>query len=256
MAEADKRLLSGVAVVTGASAGLGRALARALADKGLRVAALGRRQAALEETAAGREHILPLACDVADATALGAAFARLRQELGPVSLLVNNAAVYPRRDLFEETQARFMETVAVNLGGYFGATRLALEDMAEAGFGRILNVASFADMAPLPASAAYSVSKGAGRILTRALVADLADRFPDIVITDWLPGELATEMGLPEGLPPQVAAEWGATLALWHAHSLNGVIFERDRELPPARSLKARLKDRLLLRRPKSLRRL
>lgn len=249
MAEADKRLLESVAVVTGAGSGLGRALARGLAAQGVRVAALGRRLDALEVTAAGHEGIVPVACDVSDPRVLEASFERVRTELGPVLLLVNNAAVYPHRDVFGESQESFMQTVATNLGGTFGATRLALEDMAEAGFGRIVNIASFADIAPLPASSGYSVSKGAQLILTRALVADLTDRLPDIVISDWLPGMLATEMGVPDGLDPEIAAKWGVTLALWHERSLNGVTFEMMRELPPARSLKARLKDRLLLRR-------
>ena len=150
--------------------------------------------------AAGHAGILPIACDVSDPLALTKAFAQVRAELGPVLLLINNAAVYPRRDVFEDSQASFMATVATNLGGTFGATRLALEDMADAGFGRIVNVTSFADIAPLPASGAYSVSKGAQRILTRVLLADLSDRLPDIVISDWLPGMLATEMGIPDGL--------------------------------------------------------
>jgi hypothetical protein len=54
---------------------------------------------------------------------------------------------------------------------------------------------------------------------------------------------LATDMGLPEGLDPAVAAEWGASLALWHDPSLNGAIFERNFEIMPARSLKGRVKD-------------
>jgi len=256
MTEANGRLLESVALVTGAGAGLGRAMARGLAARGLRVAALGRRLGPLQETAAGHPGILPLVCDVSDPLALEAGFAEVRARLGPVLLLVNNAAVYPRRDIFAESQASFMATVATNLGGSFGATRLALEDMAEAGFGRILNIASFADIAPLPASGAYSVSKGAQRILTRALVADLADRLPDIVINDWLPGMLATEMGRPDGLAPEVAAGWGVTLALWHEHSLNGTLFELNRELPAVRGLKERLKDRLLLRRVARPRRL
>ena len=248
MTDANERLLKSVAVVTGAGSGLGRALARGLAARGVRVAAFGRRLEPLQETAVGHAGILPIACDVSDPLALTGAFAQVRAELGPVLLLINNAAVYPRRDVFEDSQASFMAAVATNLGGTFGATRLALEDMADAGFGRIVNVTSFADIAPLPASGAYSVSKGAQRILTRALLADLSDRLPDIVISDWLPGMLATEMGIPEGLAPEVAAQWGVRLALWHDRSLNGTLFEMMRELPPARSLKARLKDKLLMR--------
>ncbi len=251
MAKPDQRLLEGVAVITGAGSGLGRALAQTLAARGLRVVALGRRGEPLVQTAAEHDNILPLACDVSDPGALEQAFTSLRSELGPVSLLINNAAVYPHRGVFDESHQSFMETLATNLGGVFGATRLALDDMAQTGFGRILNVASFADIAPLPASSAYSVSKGASRILTRALVADLADRFPDIVISDWLPGMLATQMGIPDGLSPSDAASWGAELALWHDPSLTGSIFEMNTELLPPRSLKRRVKDLVLMQRPK-----
>lgn len=251
MAKPDQRLLDGVAVVTGAGSGLGRALAQNLAARGMRVAALGRRLEPLEETAKAHGGILPVACDVADPASLSHAFLTLRGALGPVSLLVNNAAVYPHRDVFDESHQSFMETIATNLGGVFGATRLALDDMAQTGFGRVLNVASFADIAPLPASSGYSVSKGASRVLTRALVADLADRFPNIVISDWLPGMLATEMGIPDGLAPEDAATWGAELALWHDPALTGTLFEMNTELLPPRSLKRRLKDLVLLQKPK-----
>lgn len=92
---------------------------------------------------------------------------------------------------------------------------------------------------------AYAVSKGAGRILTRALVADLGDRFPDIVIGDWIPGALNTGMGLPEGIEPARAARWGANLALWTDRTLNGTIFSENREHLPAPSFKRRLFNRL-----------
>ena len=142
-----------------------------------------------------------------------------------------------------------MATMQVNFGGTLAATRLALDRFVPTGFGRILNVATFADLHPLPTAAAYSTSKGAARTLTRALKADLADRFPDIVITDWMPGMLATTMGIPDGLPPEVSAKWGAELALWHDPALTGATFEQDREILPPQGLKSKLKDALLLRR-------
>ena len=237
-------LTDGIAVVTGAGSGLGRALAVELARQ-MPVVGFGRRPDALQETAALAGNFTPMPVDVADPQAVAEAFARI----GPVSVLINNAAVYPRRDFLDETGESFARTVQINLGGMVNCSHAALKTMVETGEGRILNVASFADIAPLPASSAYSVSKGAGRILTRALVADLGDRFPDIVITDWLPGMLATGMGIADGLPPETAARWGAKLALWHDASLNGVTFEMDRELLPPQSLKRRLKNKLLLRR-------
>lgn len=236
---------AGQAVVTGAGGGLGREIALALVAKGVRVAGLGRQKKALAETAnlAGGGFTAHV-CDVADPNAVVATF----KTIGPVTLLVNNAAVYPRRDFLDETTESFMHSVNINLGGQVACTRAALESMVETGIGRILNVATFADIAPLPASSAYAVSKGAARVLTRALVADLGDRFPDIVITDWMPGMLATDMGIPDGLDPAISAKWGVALALWHARSLNGAIFEMGHEILAPRGLKGRVKDLLLLR--------
>lgn len=256
MADPTNKLLSGACVVTGAGSGLGRSLARRLAQSGAIVAALGRQMQPLEDTASGHRNITPFRCDVSDPVALEGAFADLRRVIGPVSILINNAAMYPKRDIFDESQKSFMDTVAINLGGTFGATRLALDDMTDAGFGRIMNVATFADIAPLPASSAYSVSKGAARILSRALQADLADRFPNIVITDWLPGMLDTQMGIQGGVNPDDAAVWGTTLALMDDPSLNGATFEMTREIPPPRSLKKKLKDKLLFRTPPAPRQL
>jgi len=246
-------LSKGLAVVTGAGSGLGRALAMELVARGVQVAGFGRRAEALAQTAAlAGPGFHPHMVDVSDADAVAGAFATLQSRLGPVTILINNAAVYPRRDVLEETPQSFMASVAVNLGGMVNCTDAALRAMVVTGQGRIMNVSTFADIAPLPASSAYAVSKGAARIYTRALVADLGDRFPRIVINDWMPGMLATQMGIADGLDPAIAARWGATLALWHDPSLTGTIFEMDRELLPQRSFKGGIKDRLLLRtRPK-----
>lgn len=242
-------MTDGIAVITGAGGGLGRALAHELARGGMAVAGLGRSTHALAETAegcAGRFH--PVIADVADPVQVARAFAEI-DAIGTPTILVNNAAVYPRRDILDETPQSFAETMNTNLGGVVAASHEALTRMIRTGEGRIVNVASMADIAPLPGSAAYSVSKGAARILTRALVADLGDRFPGIVISDWLPGVLATRMGVSEGLAPDVAAKWGARLAMWHDPSLNGTVWEMNRELLPPRGLKGRIKDRLLGRR-------
>jgi NAD(P)-dependent dehydrogenase (short-subunit alcohol dehydrogenase family) len=251
MSRNDPRILSGTALVTGAGSGLGRALAIDLTRRGMTVAGLGRRADALTETAnmAG-ENFHPIATDIRDFDALRAAFDHLA-DLPPLTLLINNAATYPRRDILDETPESFMSTMAANFGGTLAATRLALDHFVRSGFGRILNVATFADLNPLPTAAAYSTSKGAARILSRALVADLADRFPDIVITDWMPGMLATDMGIPDGLPPAVSAGWGVELALWHDPSLTGATFEQNIEILPTQGVKSRLKNALLLRRRK-----
>lgn len=240
-----------VCVLTGAGSGLGRALAVELTRRGVVVAGFGRRQAALDETAGLATPGRFTACvvDVADAAAVDRAFDEVTARMGPVDILINNAAVYPHRDFLDTPAADFMQTVATNLGGVVTCTSAALRGMVLTGRGRILNVATFADIAPLAASSAYSVSKGAARILTRALVADLADRFPEIVINDWVPGALATDMGIADGLDPAIAGRWGADLALWQDPSLTGTLWARDQEQLPPRSLKSRVLERLRLRR-------
>ena len=241
-------LREGIAVVTGAGGGLGRALAVEL-SKTMPVSGFGRNAAALEETQTQAEpgQFHPVIADVTDFNSVSQGF-DTAIKVAPVTLLVNNAALYPRRDFLEETADSFMEVVNTNLGGTVACTRAALAGMVETGFGRIMNVATFADIAPLPASSSYSVSKGAARIFTRALIADIADRFPGIVVNDWMPGMLATRMGIAEGLAPETAAVWGAKLALWHDPSLTGTTWEMDREIPPPRSLKRRIADRVLMR--------
>ena len=241
-----------ICVITGAGSGLGRAMALELAGRGLQVAALGRRADALNTTASlsQSDRIIAFPVDVADASSVATVFNRIEDRLGPVDILINNAAVYPRQDFLETSAADFMATVGINLGGIVACSSATLRGMVARGHGRILNVSSFADVAPLSGSSAYSVSKGAARLFTRALVADIADRFPQIVINDWIPGALATEMGLASGLDPALAARWGAELALMRDPSLSGTIWSMDQELPPPRSLKQRMADRLLRRTP------
>ncbi len=245
-------LTSGIAVVTGASEGLGRALCAAFVGEGVTTIGLSRSTARLhalrEELATDLFH--PIATDVSDPDAVRTAFAQIAQHHGAVSILINNAALYPHRDTLDETAESFMHTVSVNLGGAFSCSRAALGPMVAQGYGRIINVGSFADIAPAPAAAAYSVSKGAQRILTRALVADLGDRFPDIIINDWMPGILNTNMGLAHGLDPKQAAARGVQLALRHDRALNGLLFEVDRSKPPAMGWKRKALNMILRQKP------
>lgn len=256
MSEQDQA--AGVAVVTGAGTGLGQALAIELARRGRTVVGLGRSIDGLGETQSriGGDLFKPVVTDVGDGAAVLAAVARIESTIGPIGILINNAAVYERFDFVEAAPERFMAAVQVNLGGVVYCTHAVLQGMTARGHGRIVNVTTFADLAPLSGSSAYSVSKGAARIFTRALLADLADRFPAIVVSDWIPGALATRMGIADGIPPEVAARWGVALALQDDPALNGRLFDRDCEVLPPRSVKQRLKDVLLLQRRRQPRRL
>lgn len=246
----DSQGADDVVVVTGASAGLGKALCIELIKHGVRVAAFARSAPPLQALAdaAPDGQLLPVVVDVADGQAVSDAFAKVRAKFGSITTLVNNAAVYPRRDILEETPETFMRTVQVNLGGMVACTDAALKDMVMQGRGRIVNITSYAGMAPTPLASAYSVSKGATRIYTNALIADLGDRFPGIVINEWLPGALNTQMGIPDGISPEDAARWGANLVLMEDSQISGVTFERDRSVPPPMGLKRRVLNRILQR--------
>jgi 3-oxoacyl-[acyl-carrier protein] reductase len=245
----SQEIRNGVAVVTGAGRGLGRALSRALVAEGVHVAGVGRDAGFLKELAAELgDAFLPVTADVANPDAVAAAFREIKAAKGSPTILINNAAVYPRCDILDETPASFAQTVNINLMGVFHCCHAVLPDMLASGSGRIVNVSTFAHIAPVPTAAAYSVGKGAANILTKSLVADLGDRFPDIVINDWVPGELATEMGSPAGFDPKQAAEWGVRLALWHDPMLTGRLFERNFEVLEPIGIKRKLLNRLIAR--------
>ncbi|MES2815026.1 MAG: SDR family NAD(P)-dependent oxidoreductase [Pseudomonadota bacterium] len=231
--------LAEIAVITEASWGLGKELALALVRRGIAVAGIAREPF---ET----EGVLSIAADVRQPEEVARAFGVIRDRLGSPTILVNNAETYPDRDILDETPASFMDTVQLNLGGAFNCCHEVLPAMVQKGTGRIINVVTFADVSPAPLAAGYSVSKGALRILTRALVADLGDRFPGIVVNDWVPGTHRPRKGIPDGVDPAVAAEWGATLALMRGPEINGRVFLRDHEHLVHRSLKGRVKDRVL----------
>lgn len=233
-----------IAVVTEAGWGIGRALSVALARQGIAVAGLS--QAPYVPDVDG---IMPILTDVRDALQVSRAFEDIRARLGSPTILINNSETYPDRDILDETPDSFMDTVRLNLGGAFNCCHAVLSDMVERGRGRIINVVTFADVQPAPLAAGYSVSKGALRILTRALVADLGDRFPGIVINDWVPGTHVPRKGIPDGVDPEIAAAWGARLALMKSPEINGMVFLRDHQHTEPVSLRGRVKDRMLGRR-------
>lgn len=243
----------GCVILTGAGSGLGRAMAVELTNKGFKVVGFGRRANAMDDTqkACAADLFVPMPLDVSDSAAVKEAVDVVDAQHGGIALLINNAAVYPRVDFLEASAADFMKVVDVNLGGIVNCSHAVLSHMAERGWGRILNVATFADLNPLPSAAAYSVSKGAARILTRALIADVSDRLPGIVIGDWMPGMLKTEMGIPDGLDPSVSAKWGVALALNTDPSFNGAVFETNMEVLPPVGLKQKLKAAVKGKRPK-----
>ncbi|TDD48341.1 SDR family oxidoreductase [Nonomuraea terrae] len=154
------------ALVTGAAGALGRAIAA-------RLAADGHRVAALDVDASSLDGDLALKADLRDPAAIEAAFAETAARLGPVGILVNNAAVYPARPFLEVPLAEYDAVHAVNQRAYWLCAQHAARQMNANGGGAIVNVASITMHGGWSDLAAYVATKGAAASLTRALAREL-----------------------------------------------------------------------------------
>ena len=167
------------ALVTGASRGIGAAIATALARTGARVTLLGRTGSAITATAADIAKIgdsRAVVADVSDPGAVRRAFAQARDAFGPVHVLVNNAGQAASAPFHKTDDALFQALLAVNLTGTWHCIREALPDMVKADFGRIVNVASTAGLIGYAYAAAYAASKHGVVGLTRSLALELAGK--------------------------------------------------------------------------------
>jgi len=168
--------MAGAALVTGAGSGVGRAAATALLAGGWRVALVGRRRDALEETAglAGGESLV-VPCDVSDPAAVDGAFAETVGKFGRLDLLFNNAGTnVPPKPIDELSVEEWSRVIAVNLHGAFLCARAAFAQMRrqDPQGGRIINNGSISAHVPRPGSTPYTTSKHAITGLTRCLSLD------------------------------------------------------------------------------------
>jgi NAD(P)-dependent dehydrogenase (short-subunit alcohol dehydrogenase family) len=190
-----------VAVVTGASGGLGAHFARLLAAEGAAVALTARRldkvEALAGELAGAGHRAMALRLDVADAGAIGPALDEVEAALGPVSILVNNAGVGGEGLALDVGVEEFDQTFAVNVRGTFIAAREAAKRMltsgvAERGLGRIVNIASIASQTVLPGLSVYCGSKAAVAMMTRGMAREWARR--GIAVNALAPGYIDTDI--------------------------------------------------------------
>jgi NADP-dependent 3-hydroxy acid dehydrogenase YdfG len=161
-----------VALVTGASRGIGLAAARALASGGARLAMIARTPAPLG-TAARELGALPVPCDVADERAVHAALARIVSELGAPTILINNAGAFHLATLEQTSPDDLRRTLELNLVAPFLLARAVLPAMRSAGRGHIVTIGSIADRATFPENAAYSASKFGARAVHQVLREEL-----------------------------------------------------------------------------------
>lgn len=191
-----KSLDGKVAVITGASRGLGRAMAIELGAEGAKLALVGRDRAKLDETAAeaaksGAEAAVFIT-DVTDETQVRALEQGVRERFGRVDILINNAGMNIRKPLVEYTLDEWNTVLDTNLTSVFLVTRSFIPMMRGRGYGRILNLTSIMSHVSLPGRTAYSASKAALLGVTRALAQELAE--DGITVVAISPGPFATEM--------------------------------------------------------------
>jgi NAD(P)-dependent dehydrogenase (short-subunit alcohol dehydrogenase family) len=185
-----------VALVTGASSGIGRHLAEVLAAAGAKVALAARRVDRLAETArdiaaAGGES-LPIACDVTRSDAVAGAVAKAETELGPLTILVNNAGVVDSKPLFEHTEADWDYVVDTNLkGAWLAAREFAHHLVGLQRPGRIINISSVLGFRTIGRVPAYCAAKAGLTHLTHVLAMELA-RY-GILVNALAPGYVETD---------------------------------------------------------------
>lgn len=188
-----------VAVVTGASSGIGRASSLALARRGARVTLAARRIERLNEVAreikAGGGEALAVKTDVLKKAEIENMVEKTVERWGRVDILLNNAGIAVFKPFLEMTEKEWDQTLDVNLKGYFLCAQAAAREMAKRKYGRIINIASVASGqvgVGFPLVAHYCASKGGIVALTEALATELAPM--GITVNAIAPGLIETEM--------------------------------------------------------------
>ena len=203
-AEVNRPLHQQTAIVTGAATGIGKAIARRLADEGATVVVADINLAGAEDVASSLGGgAFAVKANVADVASITQAVEAVLSRTGRIDILVNNAGIAgPNAPIWQQTDEDWQRNIAINLTGVFSFCRAVVPHMRSRGYGRIVNIASIAGKEGNPNMTPYSATKGGVIALTKSLGKELATE--GICVNSVAPAVVQTEI-LDQLTPQQVA---------------------------------------------------